>query len=69
MQSAAIGGHQGVVSSGGVSITFSVLHTFLWDSSATGVLCTGAAKEIVIRKAYPKAKIFLSFGTYCCFEE
>jgi len=52
-----------------VSITFRVLHTFLWDSSVTGVLCTGAAKEIVIRKAYPKAKIFLFFGTYCCFEE
>jgi hypothetical protein len=69
MQSAAIGGHQGVVSSGGVSITFRVLHTFLWDSSATSVLCTGAAKEIVIRKAHPKAKIFLFFGTYCCLEE
>ncbi|MFZ1048968.1 MAG: hypothetical protein WAN52_25545 [Pseudolabrys sp.] len=42
-----------------MSITFRVLHTFLWDSSVTGVLCTGAAKEIVIRKAYLKAKIFL----------
>jgi hypothetical protein len=61
MQSAAIGGHQGVVSSGGVSITFHVLHTFLWDSSATGVLCTGAAKEIVIRKAVSESKNLLIF--------
>lgn len=30
--------------SSGVSITFRVLHTFLQDSSATGVLCTGAGK-------------------------
>jgi hypothetical protein len=61
MQSAAIGGHQGVVSSGGVSITFRVLHTFLWDSSVTGVLCTGAAKEIVIRKAVSESKNLLIF--------